>query len=676
MKIMSAIQVKLTTGELARITARGTNNREAYIKVMQGQEYFFRRNKEGNIEARKFFEEAITLDQEYPMAYASLGQTRAWDVLLGLSKSRRKSLQEAVKLYQKALAIDESHPIANIALAQAYAYQRQFEKSLAQAERAVALNPNMARPNAQLGVALFRLGRYEEAIQSLDKAIRLDPKGPGHYFLWLGEAYCFAGQYEEAIAELKKAIGRVPNSAMFRVALAAIYSMAGREEEARAEVAEVLRLDPKFSLGYYGKVMPLRKAELEQWLEALRKAGLPESPPLPLPDKPSIAVLPFVNMSGDPKQEYFSDGISEEIITALSKTPKMFVIARNSTFTYKGKPVKVQQVGRELGVKYVLEGSVRKSEEKVRITAQLVDAQTGHHLWAERYDRDLKEIFALQDEITMKIVTALRVRLTAGEAARMSAKRTDNLEAYLWRLQAGEQIIRMNREGVFLARQMAEKAIELDPKYGEAYYILASTYWLELPLRLTKDPRQSIARAMDLTQNAISLDKSFASARSLLGMIYVLRRQHDKGILECERAISLEPNSAWAHYFLGNALRFAGKQREAIVNLKAAIRLDPIPPSSFYGTLANSYCLAGQYEEAIRVGKQATLRGPDNLFAHAFLAAAYSLQGRKEEAGIEAREVFRISPKFSLEHWAKAIPYKNKADRDLIIGAMRKAGLK
>jgi tetratricopeptide (TPR) repeat protein len=200
----------------------------------------------------------------------------------------------------------------------------------------------------QNGAALYRLGRYEEAIQPLEKAIRLDPIGRDFYFIHLGIAYCFAGRYEEAIAAVKNAIGRAPNSALWHLDLAAIYSIAGREEQARAEVAEVLRLDPNFSLERYAKANSWRKAEKEPWFEALRKAGMPEKPPLPLPDKPSIAVLPFVNMSGDPEQESLSDGVTVSIIAALSKTPRLFVISRSSTFTYKGKPVNAFR-GLEIG---------------------------------------------------------------------------------------------------------------------------------------------------------------------------------------------------------------------------------------------------------------------------------------------------------------------------------------
>ena len=396
----------------------------------------------------------------------------------------------------------------------------------------------------------------------------------------------------------------------------------------------------------------------------------------PLPEVPSIAVLPFTNMSDDPKQEYFSDGITEEIITALSKTPKVFVIARNSTFTYKNKPTKVQNVGRELGVKYVLEGSVRKAGDKVRITAQLVDASTGNHLWAERYDREMKDIFAIQDEITMKILTLLRVRLTEGEMSRTQASGTNNLDAYLLFLQGQEEARRMNKDGNFLSRQLARQAIALDSKYAMAYNLLASSTVDMVYLGLSEDPRLSLKKAMELTKKAIALDNSLALPHALLGWIYTLMRQHDKGIAECEQAVNLEPNSALAHFRFSLALRYAGRPKEAITMCKEAIRLDPIPVSLYYQSLTNAYCLTGEYEEAIAAGKKATSLGPNNLVAHAFLAVAYSLHGREEEARVEAAEVLRINPKFSVEYWAKTIPFKNEADKELTISALRKAGLK
>jgi adenylate cyclase len=396
----------------------------------------------------------------------------------------------------------------------------------------------------------------------------------------------------------------------------------------------------------------------------------------PLPDKPSIAVLPFDNLSEDPKHAYFSDGLTEEIIAALSSVPKLFVIARNSTFTYKGKPVKVQQVSEELGVRYVLEGSVRKGGNKIRITAQLIDALTGHHLWAERYDRNIDDIFAVQDEITKKIITAMQVKLTAGEQVRGAAKGTNNLEAYLKCLQASEYIHRVNIESVVLGKQLAEEAIALDPEYAWAYYILGRAHIVEVWVGASKSPKQSIARAMELLQKAIVLDDTLAEAHGRLGFLYSMIRQHDKGVAQAEKAVVLNPNSAMAHVMLGKTLVFAGRWEESIPEYKKAIRLNPVPPNMYYYSLGLSYCWTGQYEEAITWCEKAVFREPDSLIARMMMAVVYSLSGRDEEARAEAAEILRISPKFTLAKFEKKLTYKKKADREQFLGALRKAGMK
>jgi adenylate cyclase len=389
----------------------------------------------------------------------------------------------------------------------------------------------------------------------------------------------------------------------------------------------------------------------------------------PLPDKPSIAVLPFDNLSGDPKQEYLSDGISEEIISALSSVPKLFVIARNSTFTYKGKPVKVQQVAEELGVQYVLEGSVKKSGDKIRITAQLVDALNGHHLWAKRYDRNLKDIFAVQDEITKKIITAMQVKLTEGEQARAAARGTDSLEAYLKCLQANEYYNRSNIETHALAGQLVEEAIALDPEYAWAYYAQArNTLWYVWH-GTSKSPKQSLAEATELLQKAIALDDNLAEAHGLLGFTYAIERQHDKALAQGKKAVALNPNSAMAHLWLGKVYTFASRWEESILEYKKAIRLDPIPPGYYFWSLGLSCGRAGQYDEAITWCEKAVHMEPDNLMARIMMTAVYSWSGRDEKARAEAAEVLRIDPDFSLEKFAK------KAGPSLV-SALRKAGLK
>jgi TolB-like protein/cytochrome c-type biogenesis protein CcmH/NrfG len=406
-----------------------------------------------------------------------------------------------------------------------------------------------------------------------------------------------------------------------------------------------------------------------------RKAKPRKKMAFPLPDKPSIAVLPFVNMSRDPEQEYFSDGITGEIITALSKVPNLFVIAHNSTFTYKGKPVKVKQVSEELGVRYVLEGSVQKSGDRVRITAQLIDALSSHHLWAERYDRDLKDIFALQDEITMKVITALQVELTAGEMAGMMAKGTKNIDAFIKYLQAYELISRANKERNAQAKKILEEAVALDPEYPRLYMGLAIVHMYDMWYGTTESPDQSLDRAFELAQKAISLDNSNATAHGILGHVYAMKRQYDRAIAECERAVFLDPNSAENIFWLGMALNWAGRTEEAIPYIQNAIRLNPLPPALYFVQLAVSYRDSGQYEKAIEASKKALQREPNTQFAYIHMAISYIRLGQEKEARAAAAEILRINPKFSLERYAKILPFPQPV-ADLVIEDLRKAGLK
>ncbi len=444
-------------------------------------------------------------------------------------------------------------------------------------------------------------------------------------------------------------------------------------------MAEVLKRNTKASIEHYAKsnLFPYKNpADIERVLNSLRKAGLPEEPPLDLPDKPSIAVLAFDNMSADPKQEYLADGITEHIIFALSKASGLFVIARNSTFTYKNKPVKVQQVSRELGVRYVLEGSVQRAGDRLRVTAQLIDATTGAHLWSESYVRELKDIFAVQDDITKKILTGLQVKLTRGEQARVWAKGTDNFEAFLKYLQANESFFQVNVERNALARQMAKEAIALDPEYASAYALLGKTHLIDLFFGWSASPKDSIRQAMALLQKAIALDESSADARSRLGSLYTMVGQHDKAIAEGERAVTLDPNYADAYNRLGLFLRFADRPEEAIPVIKKAMRLNPFPPGLYYSNLGMAYLFTGKCEEAIAECEKALQLETDNLHTHIATTVAYSLCGREEEARATAAGVIRINPKFSCDYFAKRLTYKNQVDKDRFIEALRKAGLK
>jgi adenylate cyclase len=393
----------------------------------------------------------------------------------------------------------------------------------------------------------------------------------------------------------------------------------------------------------------------------------------PLPDKASIVVLPFANMSDDPKQEYFSDGITEVIITALSKARNMFVIARNSAFTYKGKAVKIKQVAEELGVRYVLEGSVQKAEDRIRITVQLIDAVAGEHLWAELYDRDLKDLFALQDEITLKIITALRVKLTEGE--QVTLVDTENLNAYLKYLQSRKQMQRRNKEGNALSQKLINEAIELDPEFASAYLTLSATHLMDIMFGSSESPKQSLQTAEELVQKAISLSGASASARAFLGRIYLTKRQYNEAIAEGKRAVEMAPNSAFVHAALGFSLKNAGRPEEAITLYKKAIRLSPISDSWYISDLGACYSMLGRYEEAIPAFKKAISFSPESPYYHSYLAAIYFITGRENEARAETTKAMEIDPKFSSEAYRTGNLYKDPDYLNRLIDAMRKAGL-
>jgi adenylate cyclase len=387
--------------------------------------------------------------------------------------------------------------------------------------------------------------------------------------------------------------------------------------------------------------------------EKRKKPASSEEMTFPLPEKPSIAVLPFDNMSPDTEQDYFSDGLTDHIIFALSKVNDLIVIARNSTFTYKGKPVKVQQVAEEMGVRYVLEGGVQKAEDKLRITVQLIDALKGYHLWSESYDRKAKDIFALQDEITMKVVKAMRVKLTSGEQARMVTKGTENLKAYLKYLEAAEPLYLYTKEANARAKQLLEEAIALDPEFSNAYSVLGNCHWFDVFLGWTKSPPKSIKKAFELAQKALSLDDSLAQPNEIISRIYILQKKYEDAISEAQLGVEKEPNGCWIVWNLGWVLRSAGRPEEGIQWMEKSTRLNPIPNNAIFDTMGRAYFLAGRYEEAVARYKMAIKLNPDYRDAHVGLAATYAVLDRKEEACTEVSEILRIEPNFSIKKYEK-----------------------
>ncbi len=392
---------------------------------------------------------------------------------------------------------------------------------------------------------------------------------------------------------------------------------------------------------------------------------------LSLPNIPSIAVLPLVNMSGDREQEYFSDGITDDLITSLSRVPNLFVIARTSTFTYKGKAAKVQDISRELGVQYVLEGSVRKAADTVRITAQLVDASSGDHLWAAHYDRPLRDIFSLQDEIVRKIATTLRLRLSVDQFQEVVGQHTDNLEAYDYYLRCWEYS--WTEEENAKGARMCEKALELDPGYADAYALLGSRYWYAFAVQFKQyGGPDALDRSIQLYQRAISLDDANAPAHAGLGRLYGYKQQYDQAVAEGERAIALAPGSAWVSFWVGATLSRSGKPAEGLACVEKAERLDPHSPAFDEFEEGVAYVLMGRYQEAVPVLRAHLATYPNFLGGHWYLIVAYSELNRPAEA----LELLRVSPHFSVGTWKESAPFKDQAFVDRADADLLKAGLK
>jgi adenylate cyclase len=391
-------------------------------------------------------------------------------------------------------------------------------------------------------------------------------------------------------------------------------------------------------------------------------------------DTPSIAVLPFQNLSDDPNQEYFSDGITNDIITDLSRFSNLFVIASNSVFTYKGKPVNVKDVGRDLGVRYVLEGSIQKVGNRVRINAQLIDATTDHHLWAERYDRELDDIFAVQDELTTSIVAALEVMLTEDEQTRVARQYTSNLEAYDLFLR-GRSYLRGTKRTHLQARQLFDEAIELDPTFAAAYAEKSVTYFSNFIMPMSQDPKV-LEAALEEAERAVVLDDSLPLARARLGWVYLAKMRHEEAITEGRRAIALDPNDADSYAQLGNILNWAGKPEEGIGLIEKAMRLNPHYPFSYLFYLGHAYYLLGRNDEAIALMKRVVTRAPYFLPVHRHLAVLYQESGRQEEARAEVAAVLRIFPGASIEDSRQRCLYVREAALlERFFDGLRKAGM-
>jgi TolB-like protein/cytochrome c-type biogenesis protein CcmH/NrfG len=408
-----------------------------------------------------------------------------------------------------------------------------------------------------------------------------------------------------------------------------------------------------------------------------RETAANETEPFPLDSKPSIAVLPFDNLSGDPGQEYFADGIAEDIITALSRFHWFFVIARNSSFTYKGKPIDVKEVSRNLGVRYVLEGSVRKAGNRVRIAAQLVDAATGNHVWAERYDRELEDIFAVQDEITESIAATVAPELVSAEMQRAQRIDVRNLDAWDCVMRASSHHARYTEQGAADAERLLGQAIDLDPGHAQAFCLLAFTHLMRVQFGWSKSAARSIQEAAEAAEKAAALDDRDAWVHTALGLVDLMSRRYDFAIRRLEKATALNPNLANAQGGLGQALALNGDYEGAVKQIQKAIRLSPMDPFMVYwfGHLGLAAFAAECYEDAVEWAAKTIQQNPRFPGGHRLITASYGQLGKIHEARASLQELLRLMPGMTADDVRRQVPYRKPADMERYIQGLQKAGL-
>jgi len=656
---------------------KGTTDLTAYEHFVIGLQLLQRFNKNDNAKAREIFKKAIELDPQYARAHATLAWTHFFDWQRGWSESEELSATRAYEAAKTAVETDNNEAEAHWILTYInFWIKKRPEEALSGAERALALNPNHSDILADWGgfIMPFLTGNAEKGMELNKKAMRLNPSHPDWYEQALGVAAYMARKYKEAISVLRTVEYHGIES---RLALAASYAQLGRLEEAKIEATKLMELHPEFSIREFttDKLYFKEQADREHYVDGLRKAGFPEYPPLPLPDKPSIAVLPFTNMSGDPDQEYFADGMTDDLITDISRISGLFIVSRNSSFAYKGLSPDLRQVAKELSVRYILEGSVRRVGDDVRINAQLIDSTTGGHVWAERFDGSMMDVFSLQDEVNQKIVSALAINLTQDDRERLQHKRTSNPDAYDMLLRGLELYQRLNVNDNAEARKYFKKAAALDPNYARAYANLSWSHTTDVNMNWIEQQEESIRLAEEYANQAMALDDKIPQIYMSLSALYLAQRKHDAAVAMAQRTLELHPNYSDGYAIQAFVLSFVGKLDEALSSIKKAERNNP--RSSFVYMFVEGHIrfLMGHYEQAKSVLQEAAERNPVFDRIHLLLAATYGHLGQSEDASWAVTEALTINPEITINYEQKNARYKRPKDFDLYIDGLRKAGL-
>jgi TolB-like protein/Flp pilus assembly protein TadD len=675
----------------ARAARKHPENMTAFDYVMRARKGVDSFDAKQNASARQLLEQAIELDPEYAAAYAYLAWSYCVEAESPWCMSRQEADERAVAYARKAVALDEFDSDGHVGLGWAYLHQKKFDLAEVHLDRAIECNPNDYGAYCVKSWLLSFSGRASEVTTCGTTALRLNPLAPDNCLLAIIIAHYTESRYDEALGMLARVKEASADSEAWR---AACLAQLGRDEESHVAADSAIEMGGDFIKSQdWLYLWPFKNPQdLKHFIDGLKKSGIlkdsverpgqvsegaggPTDFQLEPPDKPSIAVLPFQNMSSDPEQEYLADGITDDIITNLSRFRDIFVIASNSSFAYKGKSVNVQDVSRELGVRYILEGSIQKSKDEIRINAQLIEGSTGSHLWAERYQRHVEDIFALQDEVVGLIVGSLATGYGGRLRKAWQRRGTENPKAFDSFMRGMDLMDNFTKADNSRAKEYFEEAIRMNPNYGKAYAKLAWAYILDATEGWRDNYEDLMAKGLEAATKGVEIEDEESWVHWSLGACYFYAMQHDLGLAEFERAIELNPNDADVLADAGFYFTYAGKAEEGVELIYQAMRINPHYPEYYLVQLGQVLFDAHKYEEAIATF--ARLRNVETLISCLYLAASQAALGKIDKAKEAIKRVLEHDPEATIEKWTRPrmTPYNNHEDAEHFGQNLRKAGL-